>query len=100
MDATTFPRLIMHSVPASPVCPAHRVLSVDTGARPPPMVVEIDGRRCYVVSEARVSRRPQGRTSYGVVFVRFLDDGTASRFTAAVFNRKARVPAPLPGDPA
>ncbi len=96
----TEPRLIMHSVPATPVCPAHRVLCVDTGARPPPMVVEVEGRRCYVVTEARVSRRSQNRTSYGVVFVRYLDDGTAGRFTAAVFNRKAKVATPRPGDPA
>ncbi len=89
----------MHSMPATPVCPAHRALCVDTGARPPPPVIELDGRRAYVVTDARVSRMRQGRSSYSVVFVRFLDDGTAGRFTAAVFNRKAKVPRPLPGDP-
>jgi len=93
------PRLIMHTVSATPVCPAYRALCVDTGARPPPQVAEIDGRRCYAVTYANVSRRQQGRTSYTVVFVRWLDDGSAGRFTSTEWARKAKPPQPRPGDP-
>lgn len=98
-DAPSLPRLIMRTVPATPVCPEYRALCVDTGARPPPQVAEIDGRRCYPVSWDAISRRQQGRTSYTVVFVRWLDDGTAGRLTSTEWARKAKTPKPLPGDP-
>lgn len=93
-------RLIMHTTPATPICPEYRALCVDTGARPPPQVAEVDGRRCYVTGDTRVSRLRQGRTSYTVVFVRWLDDGSAGRFTATEWARKAKNPRILPGDPA
>ena len=93
------PPLVMHTVPATPVCHAYRAICVDTGARPTTQVAEIDGRRCYAVGEARVSRRRQGRTSYGVVHVQYLDDASYGRFTLADFNRRAKTPKPLPGDP-
>lgn len=93
------PRLIMHTVAATPVCPEYRALCVDTGARPPPQVAEIEGRRCYPTGHAHVSRRLQGRTSYTAMFVRWLDDGSTGRFTATEWARKAKTPRPQPGDP-
>lgn len=99
MSVVPTPRLIMHTIAPTPINPGGRVLCVDTGARPPPLVVEIAGRRCYQVGDAQVSRLKQGRTSYSVVFVRYLDDGSPGRFTGAVWARKARLATPQPGDP-
>lgn len=93
------PHLVMRTVPATPIRPAYRALCVATGACPEPEVIEIDGRRCYVTGDTRVSRLKQGRSSYSVVFVRFLDNGEAASLTGAVFARKAKAPRALPGDP-
>jgi len=99
MGTDPLPPLVWHTFPATPIRREYRALCVETGARPPPMVIEMKGRRCYVTSEARVRRRNQCRYSYNVVFVRFRDDGSMETFTGAFFNRMARVANALPGDP-